>query len=102
MGEPINWLVPHKFTQTLPKEVDIRVMLTFLEFYEVFLKFVLFKLYVSQGMQYPPLVDNRLDEAGCCLLAVRTLPLLDGGGAYGYLHYWTIVTHCEPNQSIHR
>ena len=79
MGEPINWLVPHKFTQTLPKDVDIRVMLTFLEFYEVFLKFVLFKLYVSQGMLYPPLVDSRLDEAGCCLLAVRTLPLLEGG-----------------------
>lgn len=37
MGEQINWLVPHKFTQALPREVDIRVMITFLEFYEVLL-----------------------------------------------------------------
>lgn len=82
MGESINWLVPHKFTQALPKEVDIRVMLTFLEFYEVFLKFVLFKLYAIQNLQYPPKVDGRLDEAGCFLLAVKATPVqaVDGEG----------------------
>ena len=81
MGEPINWLVPHKFTQSLPKEVDIRVMLTFLEFYEVFLKFVLFKLFTTQDMQYPPKIDSRLDDAGCCLLAVKAASLAADGNS---------------------
>lgn len=72
MGEPITWLVPHPFTQAFPKEVDFRVMLTFLEFYEIFVKFTLYKLYHLQGMQYPPVVDKLLDAEGCCLLAMKT------------------------------
>ncbi len=72
MGEPITWLAPHQFTQTLPKEVDYRVMLTFLEFYEVFLKFTLFKLYHMQNWQYPPTVDKILESEGCCLLSMKT------------------------------
>lgn len=55
MGEPITWLVPHQFTQTVPKEVDVRVMLTFLEFYEILMKFLLFKLYNMQGKKRLPL-----------------------------------------------
>lgn len=72
MAEPVTWLVPHQFTQAVPKEVDVRVMLTFLEFYEVFLQFVLFKLYSSQGLQYPPKVDQQLDAEGCFLLALKS------------------------------
>jgi len=72
MGEPITWLAPHQFTQTVPKEVDTRVMLTFLEFYEVFLQFVLFKLYSSQGLCYPPKVDKHLDQEGCLLMALKS------------------------------
>ena len=34
-GEAITWLVPHALSQVLPADVDYRVMLTFLEFYEV-------------------------------------------------------------------
>jgi len=33
-GEAITWLVPHALSQVLPGDVDYRVMLTFLEFYE--------------------------------------------------------------------
>jgi pescadillo protein len=75
MGEPITWLVPHQFTQAIPKEVDLRVMLTFLEFYEVFMKFVLFKLYHMQGVRYPPTIDKNLNDAGCCLLSVKASPV---------------------------
>lgn len=77
MGETISWLVPHAFTQHIPQAVDFRVMVTFMEFYEIFFKFVLFKLYHKQGWQYPPVVDERLDHAGCCLLAMKS----DSNGA---------------------
>ena len=33
-GETVTWLVPHALSQVLPADVDYRVMLTFLEFYE--------------------------------------------------------------------
>ena len=71
MGEDITWLTPHQFTQSLPREVDFRVMLTFLDFYETFMKFVLYKLYNSIGINYPPSIDKSLDGAGCFLLAVK-------------------------------
>eukprot|EP01033_Poteriospumella_lacustris_P000702 gene702-497_t len=72
MGETINWLVPHAFTQHIPPAVDFRVMVTFMEFYEIFFKFVLYKLYAKEGWQYPPQVDEKLDLAGCCLLAMKS------------------------------
>jgi hypothetical protein len=33
MGQQVTWLTPHSLAQTLPEDVDYRVMLTFLEFY---------------------------------------------------------------------
>lgn len=47
----------------LPDEVDWRVMLTFLEFYEALLQFVNFKLYHTLGLKYPPPVDAKLESA---------------------------------------
>mmetsp|Transcript_35684 Transcript_35684/g.114131 ORF Transcript_35684/g.114131 Transcript_35684/m.114131 type:complete len:565 (-) Transcript_35684:1541-3235(-) len=43
----VHWIVPHAFSHDLPskRKVDYRVMLTFLEFYEILIKFVLFKLF---------------------------------------------------------
>lgn len=75
MGEPVTWLEPHKFTQVIPKEVDVRVMMTFLEFYEVFVKFVLFKLYHSIGINYPPQVDKKIGDSGASLLALKSSEL---------------------------
>ena len=72
LGEAITWLTPHQFAQAFPKDIDFRVMLTFLEFYEVFLKFTMFKLYNLKGLQYPPVVDKSLLDAGCYLLSVRS------------------------------
>jgi len=50
---PIRWIIPHSFTQSVPKDVDYRVMATFFEFYETLLEFVLFKLYHSINVKYP-------------------------------------------------
>ncbi len=81
LGEPITWLAPHQFTQAIPKEVDFRVMMCFLEFYEVFLKFVMFKLFHNMDLQYPPVVHKDLNDAGCFLLAVQALEQDDEGVA---------------------
>ena len=70
LGEQITWLVPHKFTNKYQK-VDLRVMLTFLDFYEVFMKFALYKLYSLQNLVYPPTINKQLDDGGACLLAVQ-------------------------------
>jgi pescadillo protein len=80
MGEKITWLVPHQFTQTVPREVDLRIMTTFVDFYEVFVRFALFKLYHMAGLRYPPVVDKSLLDSGCCLLSIKAVAL-DGGAS---------------------
>lgn len=59
MGQPVTWITPYQFTQQLPLDVDYKVMLTFLEFYDVLMKFVNFKLYQNINLNYPP--DLHLD-----------------------------------------
>ena len=54
LGQRITWIVPHEFPQKLPQEVDFRIMLTFLEFYEVLMVFVNYRLFTSLGLVYPP------------------------------------------------
>ena len=56
MGEKITWL-------------------TFLDFYEVFLSFVFFRLYGSLGLRYPPTISSEKDEMGAYLYSVSTEPL---------------------------
>uniref|UniRef100_M4BP54 Pescadillo homolog n=1 Tax=Hyaloperonospora arabidopsidis (strain Emoy2) TaxID=559515 RepID=M4BP54_HYAAE len=70
-GQTITWLVPHQFTPTVDKRVDVRVMLTFLEFYEVLLKFVNAQLYMHIGVVYPPKINLQLDSAGAQLAAIE-------------------------------
>ncbi|OVA06223.1 Pescadillo [Macleaya cordata] len=47
--------------QVLTDDVDFKVMLTFLEFYETLLAFVNFRLYHSIHVEYPPILDPRLE-----------------------------------------
>jgi len=60
-GQTVTWIVPYHFTQKLPADVDYKVMLTFLEFYETMVKFVNFKLYSSLNLKYPPVVNTQLE-----------------------------------------
>ncbi|KAI0361729.1 hypothetical protein OH77DRAFT_1390902 [Trametes cingulata] len=60
--QTVTWLVPYQFTQTIPSDVDVRVMLTFLELYQTLLGFVFFKLYTDAGLVYPPPLDVKKDE----------------------------------------
>ncbi|TMW68157.1 hypothetical protein Poli38472_007829 [Pythium oligandrum] len=70
-GQNLTWLVPHQFTPTADERVDFRVMLTFLEFYQILLKFVNFQLYTEIGIAYPPKINLQLDEAGVQLTALE-------------------------------
>ena len=56
-GQEITWLTPHALAQTLPEDVDYRVMLTFLEFYLAMMGFVNYKLYHDASLAYPPHID---------------------------------------------
>ncbi|KAG5644738.1 mRNA-binding ribosome synthesis protein nop7 [Asterophora parasitica] len=80
MDQTVTWLVPYQFTQSvsgsfkldtkvlislqIPADVDVRVMLTFLELYQTLLGFVFFKLYTDTGLIYPPPLDITKDEGG--------------------------------------
>uniref|UniRef100_A0A0D6QUE6 Pescadillo homolog n=1 Tax=Araucaria cunninghamii TaxID=56994 RepID=A0A0D6QUE6_ARACU len=69
-GQTITWLTPHVLHQVLPDDVDFRVMLTFVEFYETLLGFVNFKLYYDIGVKYPPILDPQLEAAAAELYAM--------------------------------
>ncbi len=83
VGQDVTWLVPHQFTPTMDTHVDINVMMTFLEFYEVLLKFVNFKLYSDLGVRYPPQIDLKLDQGGVSLISsvkmIDTTAATEGG-----------------------
>ncbi|KAG8798613.1 mRNA-binding ribosome synthesis protein nop7 [Serendipita sp. 398] len=72
-GETVTWIVPWMFTQTIPADVDARVMLTFLELYQTLLGFVFFKLYSDEGWVYPPPLDSSKEEKGAGLGALSVV-----------------------------
>jgi len=53
-GIALTWLQPHRFSPTMPAEVDYRVLVTFAQWYRTLQKFVNFKLYSMEGWSYPP------------------------------------------------
>jgi pescadillo protein len=74
MGVTVTWLVPHRFPQDLPTDVDFRVMLTFLEFYETFTKFVNYKLFDSLGLRYPPRFIGSKARGGAFIKSLKLRP----------------------------
>ena len=80
LGEKVTWVVPHQFSQSLPQNVDYRIMLTFLEFYQVLLRFVMYKLYTDMGLVYPPQINLKKEEEGGYLnsLTVENITKEDG------------------------
>ncbi|KAF9535865.1 Pescadillo N-terminus-domain-containing protein [Crepidotus variabilis] len=68
--QTVTWLAPYQFTQNVPADVDLRVMLTFLELYQTLLSFVFFKIYTDAGLVYPPPLDIRKDEGAAGINAL--------------------------------
>ncbi|KAJ0918400.1 hypothetical protein HanRHA438_Chr05g0217501 [Helianthus annuus] len=54
----------------MPQNVDYKIMLTFLEFYETLLGFVNLRLYHSIKLKYPPILDPRLKALAADLYAL--------------------------------
>ncbi|KAJ3488453.1 hypothetical protein NLI96_g2802 [Meripilus lineatus] len=84
LDQTVTWLVPYQFTQNIPTDVDVRVMLTFLELYQTLLGFVFFKLYADVGLVYPPPLDAKKDEGGAGVGAFTLQEVtssLEGGSA---------------------
>ena len=87
MDQTVTWLTPYQFTQNVgssanseltkidnsqvPMDVDVRVMLTFLELYQTLLSFVFFKLYTDAGLVYPPPLDAKKDDSGAGINALN-------------------------------
>ena len=69
-NEDVTWLVPHKFNVHLPREVDFTLMGWFLDFYQVAMKFIMFRLYNTLGFRYPPVLDEDLANDGAHLAAI--------------------------------
>jgi len=65
-GVPVTWISPHEHTGTSTgikvEGVDFKVLVNFLELYEAMLGFVLFKLYHSINLRYPPLPSLQLQS----------------------------------------
>lgn len=59
MGQTVTWVVPHEFATPLPKGVDYDVMLTFLDFYLVLMRFVNYRLCTRLGWSYPPSLSGK-------------------------------------------
>lgn len=88
-GIPVRWVVPHNFTQHIPQGVDFRVMLTFFEFYETLLGFVLYKLYGDLGVHYPlptvATIESGADSGNSNVVSSATLHPTLGGKATSVL-----------------
>lgn len=75
MGQTVTWIVPHRFNQKLDENVDYKVMKTFLEFHEVLLGFVNYKLFNTLGMRYPLVLDAKKDGSGEGIRALQATSL---------------------------
>jgi len=71
LGQNVTWVTPYRFSQSRPANVDFRVMGTFLEFYETFLKFTFYKLYHDAGLSYPPKLNEEADGDAAFLNSIK-------------------------------
>ncbi|CAK9312004.1 unnamed protein product [Citrullus colocynthis] len=80
-GQKITWLAPHSLHQILTDDVDLTVILNFMEFYETLLAFVNYHVYHSINLEYPPILDPHLEALAADL--------------YGLLRYFDANTRAS-------
>ncbi|KAJ3381119.1 mRNA-binding ribosome synthesis protein nop7 [Entophlyctis sp. JEL0112] len=72
-GSDVTWIVPHAFTQDTPRDVDFRIMATFLDLYENLVGFINYKLYMDLNFVYPPKMVDEEQSSGLAGLVVEPL-----------------------------
>ncbi|KAJ3402042.1 mRNA-binding ribosome synthesis protein nop7 [Chytriomyces hyalinus] len=80
-GSDVTWIVPHPFSQDTPRDVDFRIMATFLDLYETLVGFTNYKLYTDLNLVYPPKMKNETLDSGLAGFVVETVEgkgFLDG------------------------
>ncbi|KAJ2385559.1 mRNA-binding ribosome synthesis protein nop7 [Coemansia sp. RSA 2559] len=70
-GQTITWLVPYQFNQHVPRNVDFKIMSTFLQFYRTLLGFVNYRLFTASNLAYPPKIDKLLDDSAAGLGSLK-------------------------------
>lgn len=70
-GNKVTWLVPHAFTQNVPKDLDYSVMLTFLQFYETVSWTVVRRCAVCFMLAAPPLLSVIMILCCCDIFSIR-------------------------------
>ena len=67
----------------VPSDIDLRIMLTFLDFYQTLVGFVNYKLYADENLAYPPVLDEAKDggAAGLAALTVQSRSTLGAAAA---------------------
>jgi len=67
MNQNVTWVVAHDFPHSQPSDVDFRVMATFTEFYQTMLGFVLYRLFQSINLRYPPAIPQLPKNSSLCV-----------------------------------
>ena len=71
MGTTCTWMVPYPYSPNVPENVDMKVMMTFLEFHLKHLEFVMYRLYAQLGLSYPPVFNAALASNGATVTAYQ-------------------------------
>ena len=100
-GQTITWLMPFEFHHPVPDVVDMRVMFAYLELYQQQLTFVNYKLYVDEGLAYPPPTDPKLEISGASLMAIAPIAATETKTPQGEAHSISIApAHGHDTQAL--
>jgi len=94
----VRWVIPHAFTQNMPKDVDFRVMLTYFEFYETLMGFVLYKLYSDIGIRYPMSITS-VDKSNSSSILAANLHALSREARASRTSVSNVVSEAEHASS---
>ncbi|KAJ3084017.1 mRNA-binding ribosome synthesis protein nop7 [Physocladia obscura] len=94
-GSDVTWIVPHQFSQDSPRDVDFRIMATFLDLYETLVGFINFKLYLDLNLAYPPRIVD--DESSSGLSGLVVEPAVTGSSVAS-----VIIANAQESGTIHR
>jgi pescadillo protein len=98
-GVAVTWLQPHRFSPTLPSEVDYKVLVTFAQWYRTLQKFVNFKLYAKEAWTYPPQVSEARSSCtvgtNFAIMKLRSVSVVENGEGIFKNYKFFISRECQ-------